>query len=137
MKCEDLRDSFVSGGSKRKYSGKPGSSQCYCHIIDRVLWIHRMLVTKRDLLFPQLLRLPSRFLGLVLPLHLCFSGHFVRLSIPLSEDFLPSETLGENFSFWSSSGSTTSPWYWCSPTAVSTLSSTPPSTASSRTASDV
>ena len=34
-------------------------------------------------------------------------------------------------------GSTTSPWFWCSPTAVSTLSSTPPSTASSNTASDV
>jgi len=87
MKCEDLRDSFVSGGSKRKYSGKPGSSQCYCHIIDRVLWIHRMLVTKRDLLFPQLLRLPSRLLGLVLPLHLCFSSHLVRLSVPSSKDF--------------------------------------------------
>jgi len=33
-------------------------------------------------------------------------------------------------------GSTTSPWRWCSPTAASTRSSTPPSTASSRPASD-
>jgi len=74
---ENVRNSFASGGSQWKYSGKPGSSQCYHHITDRVLWIHRMLVTKRDLLFPQLLRLPSRLLGLVLPLHPCFSNHFV------------------------------------------------------------
>ena len=33
-------------------------------------------------------------------------------------------------------GSITSPWCWCSPTAVSTLSSTPPSTARSSRASD-
>ena len=34
-------------------------------------------------------------------------------------------------------GSITSPWFWCSSAAVSTLSSTLPSTASSSTASDV
>ena len=36
-----------------------------------------------------------------------------------------------------SAGSTTSLWCWWSPTAASTLSATPPSTVSSRTASDV
>jgi len=36
-----------------------------------------------------------------------------------------------------SAGSTTLPWYWCSPTAASTLSSTPANIASSRTASNV
>ena len=37
----------------------------------------------------------------------------------------------------SRTGTTTSPWCWCWPTAASTLSSTPPSTASSSRASDV
>ena len=34
-------------------------------------------------------------------------------------------------------GSTTLPWYWCLPTAASTLSSTPPNTMSSRRRSNV
>jgi len=77
-----------------------------------------------------------------------FSGwfyHFTRVSVTILwgsrfyqvRTFYSVNQLGGNISVWSSSGSTTSPWHWCSSTAASTLSSTPPSTASSRTASDV
>ena len=99
MKCEDLRNSFVSGVSHWQCSGEPGSSQCYYHLTDSVLRFHRMLVTKLDLLSVQRLRLPSRLLWLVLSLHLFANSHFVRLSVLRSETCYTPNYLGKTF-FW-------------------------------------
>jgi len=85
-----LRNLFVLGVSHWQYRGQPGSSQCYYHVTDSVLWFHRMLVTKLDLLSVQRLRLPSRLLWLVLSLHLFSISHFVRLSVLSSEYLLHS-----------------------------------------------
>ena len=43
----------MAGTSHRKFRGKQSRPQRCYHVIDGVLWVHRMLVTESDLVLTQ------------------------------------------------------------------------------------